>query len=1046
MNSVLAWFARNGIVSSFMMILLVVGGILSFSALRFHTFPDVSYDLISVSVSYPGASPEEVETAVCARIEEQLGDIGAVRRIRSIALEGMAKVTIELLFGADMSQALDDVKARVDAIDSFPEDVEKPVVQKVDPLVGGMSIAIAGPADESTLVHLGEQIRDELEALPGITRVMISGARPFEVSIEISEEALRRFGLSFSEIARAIGQSSIDLPAGSVRAQEGEILLLARGQAYHGREFEELVLFTRSDGTRLTIGDVARVRDSFAEVDRMMRLDGEPAVLVQVYRVGGQDSLDIAEQVEEYLYEARSRMPEGIRLVLWQSEAEDLESRLATMLENGRDGFVLVLIVLALFLKPRLAFWVALGIPISFLGTLWCLPMVDISINLVSTLGFVVVLGIVVDDALVVGESIYRQREEGRVGVDASISGVCEVARPVIFSVVTTVVAFTPMLSVPGSIGGIMKAIPIIVILTLTFSLIEAFLILPSHLSHLGRRRGSSAEVDVVPDKRHVWERFQVLLVGGLDWITHQFYLPALRRAIAWRYLTLATAVAILVLSIGLVAGGRLGFAFFPPVEGDSLAVGVTFPQGSSVDSTVDALLHIEKAVEQLRSQLDDDPIRHVLTTVGSQPSTRGVQFAPGSPEANGAHLGEVAIRLVSSGQRNMTAEELSRRLRQLVGAIPDAVELSYNFALIEAGKAIDIELAEPGFNALRRSADSLKRSLGAYPGVYGIADSLQPGKREMRLSITQEAEALGLTLADLASQVRQGFYGEEVQRIQRGRHELKVMVRYPAEERRSLASLEEMRIRTAKGEVPFSVVGRAVPGRSFAAIDRTDGKRTLRVTADVDLSLSSPNDILGDLQRNVLPELLQVHPGLTYALGGEQQEQREAMSGLLRNTLLAFFLIYALLAIALSSYVQPLIIMSAVPFGVVGAIWGHLIMGNPLLTFYSVLGIVALSGVVLNDSLVLVDFINRSRRAGTADQEAVLGAGATRFRPILLTSLTTFAGLVPLLFESSLQAQFLIPMATSLAFGVLFATLISLFLVPVGYRILDDTMRLIGQ
>jgi len=1039
-EGILAWFARNSVAANLLMALIVVGGLVSLRAILIQAAPDITYHVVSVSVPFPGGGPEEVEEAICARIEERLQGLERIQHIRSVAAEGIGYLTIELIAGADVRRAVDEIKTRIDSIDSFPEGVDEPIVQQLDPLLSGISVAISGPADERTLAHLGQKVRDEIQALPGVTQVVLTGVRPYEVSIEVSDRALRRQGVTFVQVADAVRGSSLDLPAGAVKSRDGEILLRTHGQVYRGTEFEDLVLLSLADGTRLTVGDVAEVRDGFAETATAMRLDGNPAVLVSIYRVGGQDSTEIAERVKAYLDVARPLLPEGIWLSLWTDDSESLAGRVGTMLKNGRAGFLLVLVLLALFLRPRLAVWVALGIPISFLGTLWCLPALDVPIDMVSTLGFVIVLGIVVDDALVVGENICRHHEQGKEGLTAAIQGVREVAQPVFFSSITTIVAFIPMLAVPGIIGEIMRTIPIVVILTLSFSLVESLFVLPSHLSHLRARE----------DSNKLWNRFQRTVAAQLDGFVRRIYLPALKWALRWRFTTIAIACTLLILTVGLVAGGRLKFAFFPPVEADRLVVSLTLPQGTSSESTGLALEHIEKQVEELRRQFIEedgsDPVRHVLETVGSQPSG-GVQFATaGELAQSGSHLGEVALRLVPPDQRRVSAEEIGRRLRSLVGQIPDAVALNYNFALIEAGKPIDIEITGSEFADLSRAAAALKQALANYPGIYDVADTLHPGKREIRLSITAEAEALGLTLSDLAGQVRHAFYGEEAQRVQRGQTELKAMVRYPEEDRRRLASLEDMRIRTPQGhEIPFAVAGRIDFGRSLARIERTDGKRTVNVTAAVDLTRGNPNEILQDLRQRTLPELMRTYPGLTCSFAGEQQEQQQAMGGLARNTLLALFLVYALLAVSFGSYFQPLIVLSAVPFGIVGAIWGHLVMGNPMLTFYSVLGIVALGGVVVNDSLVLVDFINRSRSPGLSLEESAIRAGSTRLRPIFLTSATTFVGLIPLLTETSVQAQFLVPMATSLAFGVLFATLISLILVPVAYCILEDARRLLG-
>ncbi len=1052
MKEILAWFARNRVAANLLKALIVVAGLLSLGSLRQEVVPEVPSNLISITVPYPGAAPEEVETAVCSRIEERVLDVTTVERVRSVAVEGLCTVTLELVHGADLRAALDEVKTRVDAVVGLPEEVEKPIVGEVELRLQLLDVVISGPADELTLRRLGEQVRDEIAALPGITRVQLSAVRPYEISIEVSEDSLRRHGLTFDEVAEAVRRSSLDLSGGTLKTRGGEILLRTEGQAYRQREFEDLVLLHRPDGTRLLLGDVATVVDRFAESGPTARFDGQPAVVVRVFRVGEQRDTRISERVRAYVESARPRLPEGVELTVWQDETRLLRGRLGTLLRNGASGLVLVLLVLALFLRLRLAMWVSLGIPVAFLGTLSLLPTLGQSINMVSLLAFIVVLGMVVDDAIIVGENVYRHQQISRDGLEATIRGVQEVAAPVIFAALTTIAAFAPLLNLPGPIGVVMRAYPVIVITTLAISLVESLLILPSHLTHL---RPSAAppkpedeaskqdSPELTPPKAG-WERFQGILDGRIEWLDEEVYRPILRKVIDWRYSAAAAAVAALLVSIGYVASGHLRFSPLPPVEADNLVAFLVMPQGTSAEVTAQALDRLEASARELENELTDAgalPFRHILTSIGDQPfrarqtsSAVGVAASVAAP-----HLGEVNIELAPADERTTAAQKLLARWRELTGQIPDAVELSFNADLFSTGVPIDIQLAATDLDDLRAAADEVKAALRLYPGVTDVTDSIRVGKQEVRLAITPEAEALGLSLGDLARQVRQAFYGEEAQRIQRGRDEVKVMVRYPESERRSLANLETMRIRTRDGdEVPFDVVARLEHGRSLAAIQHTDGKRTVNITAGVDRRQTRSNLVLADLEQEVLPSILADHPGLSYSLEGQQRQQRESTGGLGKSLLLALFAIYALLAIPFRSYLKPLVIMSAIPFGMIGAFGGHALMGRDL-TVNSLIGIVALAGVVVNDSLVLVDFIHRRQRHGTPLHQAIYEAGARRFRPIVLTSLTTFAGLTPLLLERSEQAQLVIPMAISLAFGVLFASVIVLLLVPVSYAILED-------
>ena len=1052
MKGALAWFAANGVAANLLMSVIIVGGLLTVTRIREEVFPEFSVEMISITVPYPGAAPEEVEEAICSRIEERIQSLAGIKRITSTASEAVGSITVEVLEGTDVREMLDDIKSRVDAIETFPEDAEKPIIQELEIRRQVVNVAISGDADEKTLKYLGEQVRDEIASLSAITQVELANARPYEISIEISEEALRRHDLSFDDVARAVRLWSLDLPGGSIKTEGGEILLRTKGQAYLGEEFANLVLLSRPDGTRLLLGDVANVVDGFAETDQSARFGGKPAVLVQVFRVGKQSALDIAKTVREYVETAQHRMPEGIQLTTWQDDSRILKSRLALLLRNGSQGLLLVVAILTLFLRPSLAFWVSLGIPISFLGTLFLMPTLDVSINLISLFAFIVVLGIVVDDAIVVGENIYSHFERGKPPLQAAIDGATEMLTPVVFAILTTVAAFGPLLVLPGATGKFMRVIPLIVIATLAFSLIESLLILPTHLSHRKRRQEQKAV--------NLADRFQNAISGSLRWFIDQAYKPLLARALEWRYLSLATGVVTLILVVGLILGGWTQFVYFPNVEADNVIAFLTMPQGTPAEITLQTVQRLEQSAQRLRKQLDSElggegsVFKYVMASVGEQPF-RAAQNRIGVNvgQFSDSHLGEVNIELAPAEDRAalikkatgepITSTEIANRWRDLTGIVPDAVELTFTASLFSAGEPINVQLAGPHLDHLQKAAEELKRHLAQYPGVYDISDSFRVGKQEIKLGIRPEAETLGLTLSDLARQVRQAFYGEEAQRIQRGREEVKVMVRYPVEWRRSLGDLEEMRIRSPDGqEVPFSTVATSQLGRGFASIRRVDRNRAINVTAEVDDTKANANEVLADLESSFLLQLVRKYPGLGFSLEGQQREQRDMLSSLARGFALALLLIYTLLAVPLKSYAQPLIVMSAIPFGLIGAVLGHLIMGLDL-TILSMFGIVALAGVVVNDSLILVDYINRSRRAGKSLGDSVQQAGVARFRPVLLTSLTTFGGLTPLLLEKSLQAQFLIPMAVSLAFGVMFSTGVTLLLVPSGYLIMEDLKSL---
>ena len=1037
MKGMIEWFARNGVAANLMMVFIMMSGIIAVTTVREELMPEIELDRISIQVPYLGAAPEEVEEAVTIRIEEAIQGLDGIKQIQSTAAEGMGTVIVELELGADARKVVDEVKSSVDAITTFPVETEKPIIRELTSRMQVADIAIFGDVDLFTLKATAERVRDELTAIPGITQVEIVSAPPYEISIEVSEVALRRHGLTFDQIADAVRRSSLDMPGGSVRTEGGEILLRTLGQAYRGEEYENLVVWTRADGSRLRVGDVATVVDGFAETDQFARFDRTPTMMVSVFRTGDQSALELAALVHAYIDEAQTRLPDGLSLTIWQDSAQMLGNRLSLMLRTGATGFVLVFVALALFLDLRLALWVSLGIPISFLGALALMPTFDISINMMSLFAFVTVLGIVVDDAIIVGENIFRHQEEHGEGLRGSIEGAQEIAKPVIFAVLTTVAAFTPLLFVPGMMGKMFRLIPLVVIPCLLFSLIESLGILPAHLSHL-KKRGTPG----------VWGRFQGLFANGLKLFIRRVYQPTLEFGLRWRYLTAAVGIATLILTGGMVLGGWTSFHFFPSMEVDVMAASITLPQGTPVSVTSAAVEKLEVGAARLRARLleetGQDYFRHVAASVGDQPMASrggGGGFGPNASLA-ATHVGEVTVELAPSETRVYTSEQLGLMWRELTGPIPEAVDVDFAMSMMTPGDDIDVQLAGPNTDDLRAAADDVKRRLAEYAGVFEISDSFRAGKEEIQLSIRPAAQTLGLTLQDLGRQVRQAFYGEEAQRIQRGRDDVRVMVRYPRDDRRSLGDLENMRVRTPNGgEVPFSQVAVVESGRGFASIRRVDRNRAVNVTASVDAAVTSAGQVVSDLEARILPEVLASYPGVFYSFEGAQAEQVDAVAGLQLGFILALLMIFALLAVPLRSYVQPLIIMSAIPFGLVGAVWGHFIMGLDV-TMMSMFGLVALSGVVVNDSLIMVDFINRKRRLHLDIATAVREAGVNRFRPILLTSLTTFVGLVPLMTSKSFNAAFMVPMAVSLAFGVLFATFITLMLVPTAYLILDDFQR----
>jgi multidrug efflux pump subunit AcrB len=1045
MNSLIEWFAKNGVAANLLAIFIVIVGFMTIGTLRQEVFPEFSSDRIYVRVIYPGAAPEEVEEGISQKIEEAIHGLTDVKKVTSTSQENSGTVMVELNPGTDAARALDEIKTRIDAIDTFPEESEKPLIEEIIMRKQVINVAVSGEASEKTLRHYASEVRDQLMALDGITQVELANVREMELSIEVSEDTLRKYSMTFDELAMAIRKSSVDLPGGSIKVnQGGEVLLRTKGQAKEVLDFEQIVLRTLPDGTRLRLGQVATVIDGFEENDRESYFNGDRCALVKVFRVGDENAIEISEIVQQYIKDSAHLFPEGIHLTTWQDDSVYLAGRRDLMIRNGVTGFCLVFMVLALFLRFRLAFWVSLGIPISFLGTFWLMPSLDVSISMISLFAFIVVLGIVVDDAILIGENIHAHHERGTPGLKGSIAGAIEMAKPVSFAVATSIAAFAPLIFVAGNTGKIMKFIPLIVIPTLFFSLIESLFILPKHLSHLRR-------VDNLEEGKGfvgAWRRFQHRFVTKMDQFVIRIYKPTLRWCLEWRYLTMAMAVAVFMITMGLVGGGHVRFTFFPPVEGDNVAAAVTMPLGTTTEETRRAVEKLKQAADEVRDELDamtpeghPSIVRHTLSSVGGQPFMTDQSRSGGSVASSisGAHTGEVHIEASPSEVRKFNAYELANRWREKIGAMPEAEKLQFTADIFQAGDAINVVLTGANFDELQAAAEWLKAKLNNYDEVIDIADSFRVGKEEIQLSIKPEAETLGLTQIDLARQVRSAFYGEEVQRIQRGRDDVRVMLRYPRDERRSLANLENMRIRMPGGtEIPFNEVAQVTFGRGYESIRRIDRRRAVNVTADVDLSKGNTHVLNTALKSEILPELRTEFPGVYWGFEGEQSEQAETIASMSYLYGIALIIIYGLLAIPFSSYIQPIIVMAAIPFGLIGAIWGHVVMGMDV-TILSGFGVVALTGVVVNDSLVMVDYVNRKRGIGLSEMESARQAGISRFRPIILTSLTTFAGLTPLLLEKSLQAKFLVPMGVSLGFGVIFATFITLILVPSMYLILED-------
>lgn len=1031
-----AWFSSNHVAANLLMLGFLVFGAVFALRTRVSVFPDIDPRIVRVTVQYPGATPVEIEEGVCRRVEEALAGIQGIERVRSLSSEGVGAVTAELEDDADDAAVLDDIKSAVDGLRDFPpREAENPVIEDVDIIRPVVTIAVHGRASERTLRELAQRMRDDLSALPGISLVEVQGVREYEVAIEVSETELRRRGLTFQAVADAVAGSSINLPGGSIRAAAGELLLRTDAQAYVARDFEEIVVRADADGGLVRVRDIATVRDGFEDVDAASTFDEVPTAYVAVKAIGKQQVLTIERMVKDYV--AQLAVPDGIEVEIWRNQADILRSRIDLLLRNGLMGLALVFGVLVLFLDLRLAFWTTMGIPISFLGAFLLIAPLGGSINMISLFAFILVLGIVVDDAIVVGESIFALREAGLPAPAAALQGLRKVFAPVVIGILTTMIAFLPLYFTTGFFGDILWVVPVVVISVLFFSMIESLFILPAHLSG-GRGVHRRGTLTIVQDR----------LRAGLQTFVERAYLPVLRAALRARYVTVAVAIIVFALTIGVVRGGLVRFVLFPPIDADDVSMRFEMMQGTPAAETEAALEAIVAAADRARRDLEGDVdrahsrvVRRVAATLGSQPFGGGDGPAAG-PGAIGAHAGEVALALVSSEERDVSSAKLVARWRELTGEIPGATKVEFTSTLLSAGNDVQVELSHPDLERLLEAADAVKRFLGASDGIVELADSFRLGKRELSFELTDAGVAAGLTPRALAQQVRQAYRGAEVQRVQRGRDEVLVLVRYTEAERRAFDSLEQFRVRLPSGgEAPLSTVARWREGRGYATIERADRRRIVTVTADVDDERGDAKALNDALRDEVLPTLMRDIPGLGFSFEGAERERMDSLASLARAMGIALLAMFGLLAAQLRSYVQPLIILSVIPLGVVGAVVGHVLLGYDL-SFFSMFGIVALSGVVINDSVVLLDRINQARAAGDGALESVIEAGRSRFRAILFTSLTTCVGLAPMVFEKSVQAKFLIPMAISLSSGVAFATLITLLLVPALYLIREDVLR----
>ncbi|MEJ2158696.1 MAG: efflux RND transporter permease subunit [Desulfobacteraceae bacterium] len=1011
------WMAGHSVTANLLMLVLLIGGLMMSLTIKKEVFPDFELDRVTISVAYPGASPEEVERGVVLGIEEAVQDIDGIKEVSSTANEGVGTVRVEVLEGEDAQQVAQDIKNEVDRISTLPEEAEEPKVTVARRKRYVVSLALFGQQSEWVLREVAETVRDRLLQDPDITQVELTGVRDYEIGIEIPQSKLRAYNLTLSSVAQTLRQAAIEVPGGAIRTESGDVLVRIKERRDYADQFARIPIITANDGTQVLLEEIAVIRDGFEETDRSATFNGQPAVLLEVYRVGDQTPVTVSAAVHRKIDEIKQILPNGLSIEPRNDRSTIYRQRMDLMLRNGFLGLGLVFILLAIFLEARLAFWVMLGIPISFLGSFLILPNMGISVNLISMFAFIVTLGIVVDDAIVVGENIFFHRQSGLSWFQAAVRGAREITMPVCFSVLTNMVAFMPMLFIPGFMGKVFRQIPLVVVSVFTISLIESLLILPAHLGHRRHLQQGGFFYNLARRQQRFSEFFSRMIRSR--------YGPLLSIVLRYRYLTVSIGAAILLIAVGFVKSGRMGFELFPKVESDYAKVTATLPFGSATQQADEIQQILVKAAQD------------VVARNGSDQLSEGI-FA----WLNG-NVTTVQIYLTPPEKRPISTAKVTQIWREKVGNLPGLESLKFESDAGGPGRgaALAVELRHRDIKVLEQASAEVASALAFYPEAVDVDDGFSPGKEQIDFKIRPEAQSLGLRARDVARQVRDAYYGAEVLRQLRGRFEVKVMVRLPKAERGTEYSLEEMILRTPTGtEVPLREAVTFDRGRAYTNINRRLGRRIVTVSADA-RPRSKSGQILNGLKRDILPAIQKKYDGLTYSFEGRQADRRESLQALFRGLGIALIVIFAMLAIPFNSYIQPLIIMLAIPFGMVGAVVGHLIMGYSL-SVMSMFGVVALSGVVVNDSLVLVDFANRRKKRDMPAFEAVHDAAIHRFRPIMLTTLTTFGGLAPMIFETSRQARFLIPMAISLGYGILFATVITLALVPAFYVIMDDVKR----
>ncbi|PWS56140.1 efflux RND transporter permease subunit [Pseudoalteromonas sp. meg-B1] len=1027
-KGLIAWFARNPVAANLIMIFVLIGGLLTALTIRKQAFPQFESNWVSIQAIYPGAAPQEVEEGITIKIEENLEGTEGIKRLITYSNRGYAQAWVEIEEKYDAKEALDEIKAQVDSINTFPAGMERPVVQREKFQQEVMILALYGDMSYYQLKELGNDIKDELQNLPHVNLVDFYSGLDYEIGIEISPDKLREYGLTFRDVSNAVQSFSTNMSAGQIRSDTGYISMRVEKQAYRGGEFEKLPLITLPDGAQIKLGDVATINDGFEEGLLYSKYNGKNSLSFEIDASKDQDITVVAKVLKKYLADKADQLPAGVKLSPIVDLTYYLEGRLDMMVDNMVWGGILVMLVLALFLPLRLAFWVMMGLPVSFLGAFLFMPIgfLDITINMVSLFAFIIVLGIVVDDAIVVGESASAEIEKHGHSLNNVIRGVKRVAMPATFGVLTTIAAFLPQAMASGPSAAFSKAIGVVIILCLIFSLIESKLILPAHIAAMNPRK---------PNPKNPLHKLRNAVDSGLKHFVEHYYTPFIGRCIHYRYTVIIGFLCILIVSVGLFAGGMVKFVPNPKIPHDFPRISLEMNLASSEQATLETARKIENVLLSVDKELEQQYGQSMIRDL--------------SVSLRGRTNASIMAILVEPHLRPIDTFELSTMWREKMPPLPGLKTLTIQDSIFGGGRDDgDVSFRLEGKNAdeLKEVSSKLKAKLQSMEGVGDVNDSLQSATDEVQLDLKPLAYSMGLTLADVASQVSFSYYGLEAQRILREGEEIKVMIRYPQSERNSISNIQDTRIITPAGaEVSLSEIAIVKLVDGVSSIRRENSNRTVNVWAAVNSDEVEPFAIAQEIRDVYLPALLKNYPGVKSNVAGRIQEEMESANEQLRDFAISLMIIFALLAIPLRSYSQPLIIMSVIPFGVVGAMFGHMALGMTM-SGLSMFGIIAVAGIVVNDSLVMVDFVNKARAEGVAIKEAVMQAGARRFRAILLTSVTTFIGVMPIIMETSLQAKIVIPMAVSLAFGVLFATVITLILIPCQYVALEDTKRLIRK